>query len=63
MITNNTFKCIDIPYSEILNSFVSKAFEDHNSNTAQIIDFGIYMLKYCGMRRNIGFQQFCVTQH
>ena len=43
MITNNPFKCIDLPYSEILNSFVLKEFADHNSNAAQIIGFGIYM--------------------
>ena len=29
MITNNTFKCIDLPYSEILNSFVLKVFALH----------------------------------
>ena len=41
MITNSPFKCIDLPYSEILNSFMLKAFADHNSNAAQInrIDF------------------------
>ena len=52
MITNNPFKCIDLPYSEILNSFVLKAFADHNSNAAQIIVFGFHKLKYCGMRKN-----------
>ena len=46
MITNNPFKCIDLPYSEILNLFVLKAFADHNSNAAQIIGFGIHKLKY-----------------
>ena len=51
MITNNPFKCIDLPYSEILNLFVLKAFADHNSNAAQITGFGIHKLKYCGMRR------------
>ena len=51
MITNNPFKCIDLPYSEILNSFVLKAFADHNSNAAQIIGFGIQRLKYFGIRR------------
>ena len=50
MITNNPFKCIDLPYSEILNSFMLKAFADNNSIAAQIIGFGIYKLKYCGMR-------------
>ena len=63
MITNNPFKCIDLPYSEIFNSFVSKAFDDHNSNAAQIINFGIHMLKYCGMRRKYWFPEFCITQH
>ena len=51
MITNNPSKCIDIPYSEMLNSFVLKAFADHNSNAAQIIGLGIHKLKYCGRRR------------
>ena len=46
MITNNSFKCIDLPYSEILNSFVLEAFADHNSNAAQIIGVGIHKLKY-----------------
>ena len=57
MITNNPFECIDLPYSEIhvLNSFVLKAFADHNSNAAQIIGFGIFKLKYCGMRRKYWF--------
>ena len=55
MITNNPFKCIDLPYSEILNSFLSKAFADHNSNAAQIIGFGIHKLKYFGMRRKYWF--------
>ena len=50
MIPNNPFKCINLPYSEILNSFVLKAFADHNSNAAQITGFGIHKLKYCGMR-------------
>ena len=30
MITNNPLKCIDLPYSGILNSFVLKAFANHN---------------------------------
>ena len=47
MITNSPFKCIDLPYSEILNLFMLKAFADHNSNAAQIIGFVIYKLKYC----------------
>ena len=51
MITNNHFKRIDLPHSEILNSFVLKAFADHNSSAAQIIGIGIHKLKYCGMRR------------
>ena len=51
MITNNTFKWIDLPYSEILNSFVLKAFADHNWSAAQIIGFGIHKLKYCGRRK------------
>ena len=55
MITNNPFKCIYLQYSEILNSFVLKAFADHNSIAAQIIGFGIHMLKYCGMRRKYWF--------
>ena len=55
MITNNPFKCIDLPYSEILNSLVLKAFADHNSNAAQIIGFGIHKLKYCRMRRKYWF--------
>ena len=55
MITNNLFKCIDLPYSEILNPFVLKAFAYHNSNAAQIICFGIHKLKYCGMRRKYWF--------
>ena len=48
MITNNPFKCIDLPYSEILNSFVLKAFADHNSNAAQIIGFGFHKLNIVG---------------
>ena len=55
MITKNPFKCIDLPYREILNSFVLKAFADHNSNAAQIIGFGIHKLKYCGSRRKYWF--------
>ena len=55
MITNNPFKCIDVPYSEILKSLVLKAFADHNSNAAQITGFGIYKLKYCGIRRKYWF--------
>ena len=55
MITNNPFKCIDLPYSEILNSFVLKAFANHYSNIAQIIGFGIHKLKYCGRRRKYWF--------
>ena len=45
MITNNPFKSIDLPYSEMLNSFVLKAFADHNSNAAQIIGLDILKLK------------------
>ena len=48
MITNNLFKCTDLPYSEILNSFVLKAFADHNSNAAQIIGFGFHKLNIVG---------------
>ena len=55
MITNNPFKCIDLPYSEILNSFLLKAFADHYSNAAQIIGFGIHKLKYFGMRKKYWF--------
>ena len=55
MITNNPFKCIDLPYSEILNSFVLKAFADHNSNAAKIIGFGIHKLKYRWMRGKYWF--------
>ena len=55
MIANNSFKCIDLPYSEIFNSFVLKAFADHNSNAVQKIGFGIHKLKYCGMRRTYWF--------
>ena len=55
MITYNPFKCIDLPYSEILNSFLLKATDDRNSNAAQIIGYGIHKLKYCGMRRQYWF--------
>ena len=44
MITNNPFKCLDLPYSETVNSFVLKAFADHNSNAAQITGFGFHKL-------------------
>ena len=53
---NGPFKCIDLPYSEILNLFVLTAFADHNSNAAQIISFGIHKLIYFGMRRKYWFQ-------
>ena len=46
---------MDLPYSKIFNSFVLKAFADHNSNVAQIIGFCIHKLKYCGMRRKYWF--------
>ena len=46
MIPNNPFKCIDLPYIEILNSFMLKGFADHNSNAAQIISFGIHKLTH-----------------
>ena len=55
MISNNPFKCLDVPYGEILNSFMLKAFADHNSNAAQIIGFDIHKLKYCGMMRKYWF--------
>ena len=63
MITNNPFKCIDLPYSEIFNSFVLKAFANHNSNAAQIIGFGIHKLKYCGMRRKYWFPAILYKLH
>ena len=55
MITNNPFKCIDLPYSKIIISFVLKAFADHNWNAAPIIGFGIHKLNYCGGRRKYWF--------
>ena len=55
MITNNPFKCIDLPYNEILNAFVLKAFGNHDSNEAQTIGFGIHKLKYFGRRRKYWF--------
>ena len=51
MITNKTFKCIDLPHSKIFNSFLLKAFADHNSIVAQSIGFVIHKLKYCGRRK------------
>ena len=71
MITNNPFKCIDLPYSEfVLKAFANhysnavqiigfgihlKAFANHYSNAVQIIGFGIHKLKYCGRRRKYWF--------
>ena len=55
IITINPFKCLDLPYSELFNSFMLKAFAYHNSNAAQIIGFGIHKLKYCGRRRKYWF--------
>ena len=55
MITNNPFKCIGLPHGKILNSLMLKAFAHHNSNEAQIIGFGIHMLKYSGRRRKYWF--------
>ena len=55
MITSNHFKCIDLSFSEITNSFMLKAFADHNSNATQIIGLGIHKLKNCGVRRKYWF--------
>ena len=46
MITNSPFKCIDLPYSEILNSIVLKAFADHNSNAGQINRIGFLLIEH-----------------
>ena len=72
MITN--IKCIDLQYCEILNSFVLKAFANHNSNHwLKLLVFSYHWLKllvFSFIRKNIvgggentGFQQFYVSQH
>ena len=40
------------------DSFILKAFPDHNSNVTQIIGFICYQLEHCGIGRKADYQDF-----